>query len=276
MTAQWPCSECPKAFTRKGDLTRHSLLHTGFRPHICSECGKAFSQYSGLKTHMNVHTHAKPFQCPACPAAFGDPSSRARHRKETHSRIGAYCCPESRCKSTIKRRSAFAAHLRKHGMKYAGVNIDPFFSEVAKPSRVSRRQTLPPKTNHVVDVPPAQLTTYQPQPVYDSFTPGGMTAYPHDLYDMDLSLNTDGLWSFNSRSSSLSPPSLTSSSSASSSPSPSPLEFQDEPRLSLPYVDIAEANALYNDPSDAYTMISPVSQLMRAHDGFDFSKHLWA
>ncbi|KAJ6515631.1 hypothetical protein C8R45DRAFT_810257, partial [Mycena sanguinolenta] len=96
------CSECPKSFGRKGDLNRHSLLHTGHRPHSCPECGKSFAQYSALRTHINVHTGAKPYACgiAPCRATFGDPSSCSRHRKETHCRPGAYRCPESRCKST--------------------------------------------------------------------------------------------------------------------------------------------------------------------------------
>ncbi|KAJ6539593.1 hypothetical protein B0H19DRAFT_365879 [Mycena capillaripes] len=275
MTAPWPCSECPKAFTRKGDLTRHSLLHTGYRPHSCSECGKSFAQYSGLKTHLNVHTRVKPFRCgiSPCQAAFGDPSSCARHRKETHRRAGAYHCPESRCKSSIKRRSAFTAHLRKHGMKYAGIDIDIFFSETVFASRAPTSRIALPEAEYVFDQPTSETTTNETHLVHDSYIPG-LPVISHDLSnDMDLHLATGALFTFNSRSSSLSPPSLASSSSASSSPSPSPLEFQDEPRFGLPYVNIAEANASYDpETSGAFPVMSPVSQLM--HDyGFDVSEY---
>ncbi|KAF7352579.1 Sex-determining transformer protein 1 [Mycena venus] len=268
MTSSWPCSECPKSFTRKGDLTRHSLLHTGYRPHSCSVCGKSFAQHSGLKTHLNVHTREKPFRCgiTSCQAAFGDPSSCARHRKETHRRSGAYQCPESRCKSSIKRRSAFTAHLRKHGMKYAGVDIEIFFSEVAHPARAIKSKIELP----IVDMPIPSITTYE------SLTPPGMPPFPDDFSnDLDLHVATGELFTFNnSRSSSLSPSSLASSASPSSSPSPSPLDYHDEPRFSLPYVNVAEANASYApEMFNAHnSVLSPVSQLMYAY-GFDVSDY---
>ncbi|KAJ7129421.1 hypothetical protein C8R44DRAFT_666139 [Mycena epipterygia] len=272
MTA-WPCSECPKSFTRKGDLSRHSLLHAGYRPHGCSECGKSFAQHSGLKTHMNVHTRVKPFQCGtgSCQAAFGDPSSRARHRKETHSPVGVYQCPDSRCKSSIKRRSAFTAHLRKHGMKYAGVNIQDFYSSDPSP-RSSTSHTAIPQAEYIVDFAIPDVTTYETQPAYPSYTPDDMlAAYPHDYSnDLRLQIMTGELFTFDSRSSSLSPPSLTSSSSSpSTSPSPSPLNFQDEHS----HVNIHEANAPH-DPamSGAYPALSPVSQLMFALEDFEYNK----
>ncbi|KAF8165557.1 hypothetical protein B0H34DRAFT_243418 [Crassisporium funariophilum] len=143
--SQWRCSECPKSFGRKGDLTRHKLLHDGIKPHVCDECEKAFSQYSGLKTHRNVHTKVKPFVCGfnACVASFGDPSSCARHRKETHRRVGAYRCPFPRCKSSIKRRSAFSAHLKKHNIDITKVDIDSLAPPLLPvPIPMPRRRSL--------------------------------------------------------------------------------------------------------------------------------------
>ncbi|KAG8218542.1 hypothetical protein J3R82DRAFT_4183 [Butyriboletus roseoflavus] len=73
-----------------------------------------------------VSSKAKPFICGigTCTKAFGDPSSRTRHRKETHRREGAYKCIITDCGTRIKRRSAFVAHLRKHGLDPNSLDLD--------------------------------------------------------------------------------------------------------------------------------------------------------
>ncbi|KAI0068568.1 hypothetical protein BV25DRAFT_1817432 [Artomyces pyxidatus] len=116
--SKWHCKHCFKSFGRKGDLTRHERLHSGIKDHLCTTCGKRFAQFTALKTHQNTHTRAKPYKCGlfACKASFGDPSSCARHRKETHGGVPSYKCPVSGCSSSIKRRAAFKNHLKKHGL----------------------------------------------------------------------------------------------------------------------------------------------------------------
>lgn len=271
---KWHCPECPKTFSRKGDLTRHSLLHTGRRPYVCSECGKGFAQHSGLRTHENVHTREKPFRCGSngCQAAFGDPSSRARHRKETHCSPGAFRCPDARCKSSIKRRSAFTAHLRKHGMKYMGVDIDDFYSETAPTSRGSRgavSQLLLSKSEHAMNFDDMAHTI---QPDYDF--PNDMLVHIND-YSNNLrpQIDTEDLFIFSPRAS-LSPPSL-AFSSPSASPSPCPLDFPEEqPQFAgLPHINIADANALDPSMSGAYLALSPISQFM-FNCGYDPNEHI--
>ncbi|CAA7260067.1 unnamed protein product [Cyclocybe aegerita] len=136
---QFQCSVCGKNFHRKGDMTRHKALHSGVKPFKCTVCPKSFSQFSGLKTHENTHSGDKPYICriDSCTAAFGDPSSCARHRKETHRCSGAYRCPYPRCNSRIKRRSAFAAHLKKHGIDVSGLDIDQYAPPL-RPQTVSK------------------------------------------------------------------------------------------------------------------------------------------
>jgi len=131
MPSQWTCPTCYKNFQRKGDLTRHQHLHTGYKPHVCEKCGKAFAQYTGLKTHRNVHTRERPYQCNICSASFSDPSSCARHRRETHDNPAGYKCYHPGCKTSIKRRSCFIKHLKqKHGICHAKVKVETEMPEL--------------------------------------------------------------------------------------------------------------------------------------------------
>lgn len=157
----WSCSSCPKSFTRKGDLTRHQLLHTGIKPHMCDTCKKGFAQYSGLKTHLNTHTKAKPYVCGigTCMKAFSDPSSCTRHRKETHRREGAYKCTVPECGTRIKRRSAFVAHMKKHGIDARTLDLDAIASSADKnTSQQSTFHFLPPQVADAPYRPPLEAS----------------------------------------------------------------------------------------------------------------------
>jgi len=124
------CTICFKVFKRRGDFNRHQLLHTGYKPHVCEICGKAFAQFTGLKTHRNVHTKERPFKCNVCFASFSDPSSCARHLRETHLNPGGHKCPYPGCKTSIKRRSCFMKHMKlKHGVDFTKIKVETDFPE---------------------------------------------------------------------------------------------------------------------------------------------------
>ena len=38
----FPCPNCKKQFTLKGNLKRHLLTHAGVRPFECPDCGKVW------------------------------------------------------------------------------------------------------------------------------------------------------------------------------------------------------------------------------------------
>ena len=40
----FPCDICTKAFKLKGDLNRHTRIHTGEKPYKCDICKMTFSQ----------------------------------------------------------------------------------------------------------------------------------------------------------------------------------------------------------------------------------------
>ncbi|KAG7449484.1 uncharacterized protein BT62DRAFT_686607 [Guyanagaster necrorhizus] len=207
---------CSKSFSRRGDLTRHTLIHTQDRPHVCSTCGRGFSQASGLKTHQNVHTGDKPHSCTyGCGKAFGDPSSCSRHIKEIHETMNPYRCPGSRCRTSIKRRED-SIHLAHRGRGRRGLRANSI-SPSSPSSSVTSDETAP-----LIRLPEVSLSEYTAQPMMPSYSP--LQTYSNYLtvptYDISshhsLSLNPQMVYGLTpSRSSSQTP-------SLSFSPCPSP------------------------------------------------------
>lgn len=48
----YECLECLEKFSDKSHLERHTLKHTGARPHICEKCNKGFSRKEHLTRHL--------------------------------------------------------------------------------------------------------------------------------------------------------------------------------------------------------------------------------
>lgn len=60
------CHMCPRVFTSKAFLERHSNFHLAEKNHTCETCSKVFKSEEKLKTHMRIHDKTKRFECEVC------------------------------------------------------------------------------------------------------------------------------------------------------------------------------------------------------------------
>ena len=58
----FPCDICGKAFKVKGELNRHTRIHTGVKPFACDLCKRTLLIEKGIKvkSHLNVIFAKRP------------------------------------------------------------------------------------------------------------------------------------------------------------------------------------------------------------------------
>eukprot|EP00178_Gracilaria_changii_P021270 TRINITY_DN63283_c0_g1_i1.p1 TRINITY_DN63283_c0_g1~~TRINITY_DN63283_c0_g1_i1.p1 ORF type:complete len:245 (+),score=33.20 TRINITY_DN63283_c0_g1_i1:787-1521(+) len=91
-----PCSECPSAFLRNTDRSKHvQCVHSRLRPFPCprEECSSSFFFAKDLNKHINtVHLRQKPYRCEQCGRSFGKREHMTSHVKRVHQRLRPFKC----------------------------------------------------------------------------------------------------------------------------------------------------------------------------------------
>ncbi|XP_072229627.1 uncharacterized protein [Leuresthes tenuis] len=108
-TGAFCCSVCDKVFSRKGNLLKHTRIHTGETTFVCTDCGKKFKTNVNLKKHMRVHTGDKPFGCDVCGRRFRERGIFSRHLK-FHK--GMFCC--ALCDKLFTTQGNLLRHIKIH------------------------------------------------------------------------------------------------------------------------------------------------------------------
>ena len=120
---RYACHICSKSLSRKNDLKRHVMLHTGERKFSCSFCATRFVSKGDLNKHVRSHTGEKPYQCdfPRCSKSFALKGDLNKHRR-IHSEDKRFKCEQ--CQYRCIQSTDLKNHMLIH------MNSKPFFCRV--------------------------------------------------------------------------------------------------------------------------------------------------
>ncbi|KAK7873889.1 hypothetical protein R5R35_005747 [Gryllus longicercus] len=105
------CDKCPKGFSKRIDLKRHSSVHDQQRGFVCAVCEKWFPNKTSYKRHERIHTGEKPFSCSYCQKCFSQDSILSRHLL-IHTGEKPFKC--ELCGKGFTQREGLKVHMRQH------------------------------------------------------------------------------------------------------------------------------------------------------------------
>lgn len=114
------CAKCPKAFSRRIQLRRHSSVHMQQRGFSCGICEKWFPTRSALVRHERIHTGERPFQCEVCSKSFAQKEILYRHLM-THTGQRPYKCRH--CSKGFNQKEQLRLHIRTHANSNTDIEL---------------------------------------------------------------------------------------------------------------------------------------------------------
>eukprot|EP01084_Bolivina_argentea_P305727 528172_1 len=104
----WKCDKCNYATNRKYHFTRHSRIHSEYRPFKCDKCTKAFKRRETLRKHQKTHSNIRPFKCKQCDKAFKQKWDLNIHIRRIHNKEKNFQC--NFCKKQFFHKNDWLTH----------------------------------------------------------------------------------------------------------------------------------------------------------------------
>nr|XP_019559839.2 zinc finger protein 557-like [Aedes albopictus]XP_019559841.2 zinc finger protein 557-like [Aedes albopictus] len=113
---KYKCEICGVTLKSLHGLRRHTLQHTGERPHRCPHCPATFAVPAGLKCHLFTHADEKTQECPICKKQFKRQVEVKRHLTYSHHKhkpFACFFCPKRYPRKHCRKQHMLQAHPKE-------------------------------------------------------------------------------------------------------------------------------------------------------------------